>query len=181
MPLIFSGCSQKSAQALTEKPALVINKLELSREELKQEYRMNSSATHEASATKGEEPEWLSRLIERELLVQEAQRLGLDRDPDFMRTIERFWKEALIKLLLDRKSEEIGSRIHVYEPEIEGAYKKLTEENGGAPVEPLSQLREEFRREVRQKKETEAMEHWINELREKAKIVVDRESVAKIG
>ena len=135
---------------------------------------------HEPSTAQGE-PEWVSRVIERELLVQEAQRLGLDRDPAFMHSIERFWKEVLIKLLLDRKGREISGEVQVYEPEIEAYYKKLAEEKSGTPIEPLSQLRQDLRREVRQKKEMEALEQWINSLREKSKIVIDQESLKELS
>ncbi len=176
--LQLAGCGSKDAGAGGKKPALVVNKLQLTQEELKKEYQSSLLSGHPFQETKSQEPEWLSRVIERELLVQEAQRLGLDRNPDFMKTIERFWKEALIKTLLDRKTEEIGGRIHVYEPEIEAAYKKMTEENAGKPLEPLSELRGEIRREIRQNKETEAMELWVSELRREAKIVTDEESLA---
>ena len=183
--LVFalSGCTQKPAEARVEKPVVTINKLQLTGEEVKQEINQASLAIHEAVNTKEAEPEWLSSLIERELLVQEAQRLGLDRQPDFMRTIERFWKEALIKLLLNRKGQEIGDQVHVYEPEIEAYYKKLASEqtDTSQPLAPLSELREVIRREIREQKETEAMDNWIAELKKKAEITVDREAISKLG
>ena len=174
----FSSLGEKTAQAASEKPAVTVNKLQLTQEELRQEYQTASRSTHGVSGAKAEEPEWLSRVIERELLVQEAQRLGLDRERDFMRTIERFWKEALIKLLLDHKAEEIGARTHVYDPEIEAAYKKMLEQEGTAP--PIEEVREEIKRDLLGRKETQAMEEWIQELRAKAKIVVDSESVKEL-
>lgn len=178
----FSGCGPQSAGTTVEKPALVINKLKLTTEEIRQD-RLFTAWTHDTEAVEGDEPEWLGRLIERELLVQEAQRLGLDRRPDFMRTIERFWKEALIKILLIQKGQEIGDRTRVYEPEIEAYYKKLAEERQkeGRPVEALPELREEIRREIREGKENEVMDQWIYELREKAQVTIDREAVSGIG
>ena len=41
--------------------------------------------------------------IGKQLLIQEAQRQGLDRNRTFMKTIERNWKQTLIKELLDRE------------------------------------------------------------------------------
>ena len=53
-------------------------------------------------------------IIRRELLVQEAQRQGLDRNDDFMRTIERYWKQTLVKEILKaenkRLKESIGAK-----------------------------------------------------------------------
>ena len=180
LSLPFSGCGKGAPRTVSDKPVLVINNLQLNKEELRQEYQADSLMKHEPSTAQGE-PEWVSRVIERELLVQEAQRLGLDRDPAFMHSIERFWKEVLIKLLLDRKGREISGGVQVYEPEIEAYYRKLAEEKSGMPIEPLSQLRQDLRREVRQKKEMEALEQWINSLREKSKIVIDQESLKELN
>ncbi len=176
----LSGCSPKTAEATGEKPVVTINRLQLTKSDVKQEINDASLIVHEAVNPSETEPEWLTNLVDRELLVQEAQRLGLDREPAFMRTIERFWKEALIKQLLNRKAQEIGDHVHVYDPEVEAYYKKLSEEKTEQPLAPLSDLQEEIRREVRQQKESEAMETWISELKKKANIVVDREAISQL-
>ena len=178
---LLSGCGQNSADAGSEKPAVIINKLQLSSGELQKELQETSWFQDSDEELAAENPEWLKRLIERELLVQEAQRQGLDRQPDFMTTIERFWKEALIKTLLIRKGQEIASQIHIYEPEIEARYKQMAaEKKDGTPLESLSELREEIRREIRARKENEAMDQWIHELQEKAHIVINREAISKL-
>ena len=175
---VLLGCDRKpAADGKMTKPVLVINKLELSQEELRQELRV-TSWIHGKESDTGEEPQWLSRLIEREVLVQEAQRLGIDREADFMRTIERFWKEALIKILLNRKGQEIGDQTYVDEPEIEAYYQKLVQERSSQPLEPLSELKGEVSREIRQEKETKAMEQWIAGLRQKAKIEIDQKALS---
>lgn len=169
----LSGCSPNSAEAVTEKPAVVINQLKLTKEELKQELQTVPWSFHGPEQGADGEPEWLSRLIERELLVQEAQRLGLDRRADFMRTIERFWKEALIKLLLDRKMQEIADKIRSYEPEIEARYRQLQEESPDSSLEPVEEMRDEIQRSLREEKAAQAMEEWVAGLRAKSKITVD--------
>lgn len=45
----------------------------------------------------------INSLITRELLIQEAQREGIDRDDAFRQSIQNFYEQSLIKLLLDRK------------------------------------------------------------------------------
>jgi parvulin-like peptidyl-prolyl isomerase len=193
--------------------------------------------------------------------VQEAQRQGLDREPAFMRTIERFWKEALIKLLLSHKAQEIAGKVHVYEPDIEAYYERLSQETQArivrvsdepsarrlaqepeldvtlaelgsallddsgwqwyavgrldpvlesalfetlpgersAPIlfqgrwlvvavaerrprtiEPLSVLREEIHRTLRQQQEAESMEQWIGELKARARIEIDQQALAQL-
>jgi hypothetical protein len=176
----LSGCGPRNAEANAQRPAVIINKLKLTQDELQQEIAAAHRAPHAALSSTGEEPEWLSRLIEREILVQEAQRLGIDRDPAFMGTIERFWKEALIKLLLERKGREIAGQTRVYEPEIEAAYKQLAPQASAAPPESLPALREDLSRRILQDKEAEAMENWVAQLRQRAHVVIDQEAVDEL-
>ena len=132
----------------------------------------------ETDLSQNEEPGWLSQLIEREILVQEAQRLGLERQSEFMKSIERFWKEALIKLLLTQKSKEIAASMNVYEPEVEAYYRKLTEKD--ANIEPLAEIHDDVARSVREEKETAQMEEWIKGLRNNSHVSVDQKALAEI-
>ncbi|GEM_PF-694093 len=179
MTVLVSGCSPQSADASAEKPAVIINQLHLNSQELEQE-KKDLNFSHQETPAENGEPEWLGRLIERELLVQEAQRLGLDREPEFMKTIERFWKEALIKLLLDRKIQEISDRIHVYDPEIESRYQKILKESPAQAV-GLTELKEDIRQTLREEKQEEAMEKWVSELRSKSRVVINEEAFGKLS
>ncbi|GAF80450.1 unnamed protein product, partial [marine sediment metagenome] len=51
--------------------------------------------------------EFLDIAIKEQILIQEAQKQGLDREKTFMKTIERYWVQALIKELLDKQSRMI--------------------------------------------------------------------------
>ncbi len=53
----------------------------------------------------------LSEIIEKKVLLLEARRQGLDRDPEFMKMVERFWEQSLLRSLLEKRSEEILSSI----------------------------------------------------------------------
>ena len=177
----FSGCGAPDSEGKAQKPVVTINGLKMSAEEVKRERTFVPDPLPSVlDQQTTEEPEWVARLIERELLVQEAQRLGLDREPEFMQTIERFWKEALMKQVVQRTAREISSQVQVYEPEIEAYYKQLVEESKGAHVEPLAVMRREIERTIRQHKETEAMERWVERLRAQAKVEVDQKEIERI-
>ena len=53
----------------------------------------------------------LNDVIEKKVLLLEARRQGLDRDPEFMKTVERFWEQSLLRSLLNKKSGEALSSI----------------------------------------------------------------------
>ena len=177
--LSFCGC-EKLGGGSGGKTVVRINDLQATAEDLQQERSSTRGSLDAAGAAAGQEPEWLTRFIERELLVQEAQRLGLDREQVFMRSIERFWKEALVKQLVDRKAREISSQVHIYEPEIEAYYRQLEEEAKGGPMPPMAEMREGIQKLLRQHKETEAMERWLEDLRTTARIEVDQQEVQRL-
>jgi len=112
--------------------------------------------------------EYMDRLLEKEILLQEAQGLGLDRERDFMKSIEKYWEQALLKLLLERKSKEISGLVHVYDNEIDEYYR-----NSGERLS-FSRVKDDIRRIIRQKKETEAMDSWAEELRKKSYIKINK-------
>ncbi len=174
-----AGCDSRRAEADGEKPVVVINQLRLTKSDLQEELKTRLLMPYSSESKDEKEPAWLDQLIDRELLVQEAQRLGLDREQDFMRTIEHFWKQALIKQLINHKGREINAGLHIYEPQIEAYYKKMAQEKGSA-IEPLSVLRKEIIRMLQEETADKAMEDWITDLRKRAQISVDHEAVEKL-
>ena len=49
----------------------------------------------------------LDLAIRKQVLIQDAQRQGLDRKKSFMKTIERYWRQTLIKELLEKETQKI--------------------------------------------------------------------------
>ncbi len=50
----------------------------------------------------------INSLITRELLIQEAQREGIDKEESFRRSIQNFYEQSLIKLLMDKKFDSLN-------------------------------------------------------------------------
>jgi len=171
--LIYTGCSSSAGEG-DKRVVAQVNKYKMSIEDLKYELRNVPYDEKGLLKTNKGRREYMDRLVEKEILLQEAQHLGLDKERDFMKSIENYWEQALLKSLLQRKSKEISGLIHVYENEIEDYYKTSGEEL------PLSKVRPEIRRAIRQKKETKAMDAWIQELKKKSYIKIDEDLVRKI-
>lgn len=173
--LLFSfflaGCSS-GKNSPDQKVVAQINKYKLTIEDLRYEFK-NAPYDDKAMLNSYDgRRKYLEGLIEKEVLLQEAQRQTIDREKDFMRSIENYWEQALLKILLERKSKEISSLIHIYDNEIQKYYKDSGE------TLPFSKVKNEIREIIRQKKETEAMDNWINELKKASYIKVD-ENVLK--
>ena len=114
--------------------------------------------------------DYINRLLEKEILLQEAQKKGLDREKEFMRSIENYWEQALLRLLLQKKSNEISGLIHVYDNEIDEYYRETGED--------LS--RSDISRIIRQKKETEAMNVWVQELKKHSRVKINEKVLREI-
>lgn len=67
----------------------------------------------------------LDALIAKEVLLQEAQKEDLDKDRDFMKTIELYWEQTLLRNLLTKKSRDIEKKITLYEKDIIDYYDKM--------------------------------------------------------
>ena len=164
---IFAGCS--SSNSGDNRVVAQVNDYRMSVEDLRCE--LENTPYDDAMLLETQEgmEEYLDRLLEKEILLQEAQHQGLDREKDFMKSIENYWEQALLKLLLERKSKEISGLVHVYEDEVKEYY------DASGETLPFSRIRRDMERDIRRKKETDAMNAWIEELRSKSCIRINRE------
>lgn len=78
------------------KAALVINKRVITINEFNRLY--TSQLLHRRKKT-----DFINSLITKELLIQESQKVGIDKEESFRKSIQNFYEQSLIKLLLDRK------------------------------------------------------------------------------
>ncbi len=53
----------------------------------------------------------LDELIKKKIMLMEAERQGLDKKPEFLKMVQRFWEQSLLRSLLDKKSKEILSSL----------------------------------------------------------------------
>ena len=152
----LAGCSAGGGG--DERVVAQVNDYKMTVEDLK--YELKNVPYDDASLLETEKGrlDYINRLLEKEILLQEAQKKGLDREKEFMRSIENYWEQALLRLLLQKKSNEISGLIHVYEDEIDDYYRETGED--------LS--RSDISRIIRQKKETEAMNVWVQELKKRS-------------
>jgi hypothetical protein len=80
-------------------PALVINDRILSENELDERHK--SGSYH--SQGKG----FLESVITRELLIQEAVKQGINKEEAFRKSVENFYEQSLVKILIDRKFQSL--------------------------------------------------------------------------
>jgi hypothetical protein len=52
--------------------------------------------------------EFLKNMITQKLILLDAERRGLDRDPQFLKMVENFWQQSLLTFTLQEKNKEGG-------------------------------------------------------------------------
>lgn len=145
-----------------------VNDYQITKEEFEQEF---ADSAYSQNDTPESRKDFLNTLVNRKLILQDAQRAGLDKKKDFLKVIQRFWEQSLLKLELDKKSKEFAGLAMVNDKEIEAAYKVMQQQNKAD--KPYEQMYKQIKWELTRQKESQLMDKWIDELRNKADMKIN--------
>ena len=115
----------------------------------------------------------MQNLINRKLILQDAEAGGLAKEPGFLKMIERFWEQSLLKLALDQKTKEIAGAAFVSDKVVEETYEKIRKE--GKTDKTYDQMYNQIKWEITKLKETQMLNNWMSGLRNKAEIKVNKD------
>jgi len=94
-----AGCCRKECHK--DEVIAKINNYEVTAGDIRDEARLTAKSKESV----------LDEIITKKILLQEAQKKNLDKDKGFMKEIERYWEQALLKLLINRKIEEFAKTL----------------------------------------------------------------------
>lgn len=159
--LLSAGCVKK------EKPAITIGPIAITAAEFENAYQKASVARGGGISRK----EFLDALVTRKLILQEAEVLGLDKDPQFLESLQIFWEQSLFKLVLARKLNELVLACKVSEEEIADYYQRHKESDyaGKELLEAHDQIKTLLSR-IKQQLE---LQRWTAALKKNAAINID--------
>jgi hypothetical protein len=171
--LMLVGCP---AGPVREKEQVLarVNDYELTVGEFEELLAEEIEMTPDYKLTREGRQRFLDQLVRKELLIQEAQRLQIDRRERFVKGIERFWEQTLIRDLLDMKNQELKRRTSITQEEIAGRYEALKAQRGEA-TPPLEELAPRLERELRDERMRQALDRWLEGLRGNGKIFIDND------
>ncbi|MCK4463419.1 MAG: hypothetical protein KAU58_03810 [Candidatus Omnitrophica bacterium] len=169
--LCFSsfGCAKKPP---SEKVAVKINDYSLSVGEFNELFS-ESKVSEDTPKMRGL---FVENLISRKLLLQEAQKEGLDKEKDFLKAIEKFWEQSLLTIIVDKKIKESSGDLTVSEQEIQDYYNNWIKLNPDE-AKPLDEMRNAMRMLILRRKQALVLNSWIGTLRKDANIKVDKKAV----
>lgn len=125
--LILGGCARRpQEQSAQEGPVVArINSYRMTASDFKDGVNFILAKKYLSVEPNQAKSELLDELITRNVLLQQAQKQNLDKEKAFMKEIEKYWEQSLLKLLLKKKSEEILAGIDVQDSEVISEYARM--------------------------------------------------------
>jgi peptidyl-prolyl cis-trans isomerase C len=182
--IIVAGCNQGGDSAVIAK----INRQSISASDFKKQMeelapQMQQAVVTDAKARK----EFLNDLVGIELVLQEAKRQGLDKDPDFKKRQESVRKEMEKRIQDDTKNElfnavlkkELGDKMSkVPQPtdqDVKDYYNKNKDKikTAAGKAIPLKEIEPQLKMRILQERRRDIYVAYANDLKAKAKITID--------
>ncbi|MBF0331375.1 MAG: hypothetical protein HQL17_05505 [Candidatus Omnitrophica bacterium] len=115
--------------------------------------------------------EYLETLINQKLILLDAQKNGLDKAPDFLKSVEKFWTQSLLTVALGKKTLELHKGMNVRDEDVRQIYENMVKE--GVTSKPLHEVYSQIKWQAEKQVETQLLNNWILELRKGAAVSVD--------
>ena len=150
-----------------DKTAISIGNIKFSADEFNKAFRQSIYAD---SPTKENRKLFLETFINRKLILKEAASQNMDKDPRFLESIQIFWEQSLMKLILDKKIKELSSQTRLTEQEINNYYEAHREDFSD---KQLSEVYGQVKLQLSILKQRAALDSWIRSLKDKNTIKAD--------
>ncbi len=173
--LYFSGCAGDQDENVTV--LAEINDYQLTLKNFETQLASNLEFERDFKLTQKAKKQFLDNLIEKELLLQEAMKLKLDRNKKFIAAIERYWEATLIKNLMELKGKDITESTYVSQEEVEARYGEMKRSQTNLP--PMEEMREKIVKKIKEEKKNRALSRWVQDLRRNAKIEINQKLLLK--
>jgi len=149
------------------KPVIIIDGTRIS----KQEFEEALNAATFMPVDNQFRKEFLDKFIARKLILNEAERTGLNKDPEFLKEVQQFWEQALLNLALSRKIREFALDTRVSDQEIHNYYNKNKQIE--FQDKEITQVYDQIKWTLLNEKQREAIEQWAELLKQKAALTID--------
>jgi hypothetical protein len=159
--LLSVSCAPK------EKTAISIDGIKITKAEFEKDFeKFNFSKPDTTTARK----EFVDNIVNRKLILKEAETTNLDKDPAFLEDVQDFWEQSLLKIAVDKKAKQLFMNIKIEDKEIDDFYNANKDKFENKPI---SDVYGEIRLILFKKKQQDAVTEWIDSLKNKANVKVD--------
>ncbi|MFH1360603.1 MAG: hypothetical protein ABIJ41_06150 [Candidatus Omnitrophota bacterium] len=155
------GCAKK------EKPAITIDQIQITADEFEDAFHASRFVMLGEEGRKA----FLESYISTKLILKEAEKMGLDKDPEFLKDIQFFWETALLKLVMTNESKALASSVQVTDQDIRSYYQ--AHKDSRFKEKELSAVYDQIKWLLLQDQQGQAMTTWTDSLKNKAHIKID--------
>ncbi|MDO8536068.1 MAG: hypothetical protein Q7S30_03550 [Candidatus Omnitrophota bacterium] len=125
LALLIAGCGKAKEYQPDAECVATINNYTLTVADFKEDIKTAVAQKNLAEDPAMAKNDILDEIITKKVLIQEAQKDNFDKQPSFMKEIERYWEQALLKFFLKKKSQELTGMIRADKDEIAAEYNKM--------------------------------------------------------
>jgi hypothetical protein len=117
--------------------------------------------------------EYLDVLIGQKLILLDAQKRNVDKTPEFLRSVERFWSQSLLTAAVGQKAVELRRGINVRDEDVHRIYEDMLKE--GVTTRPLSDVYSQIKWQAERQQESAFLAEWVKSLRQSAALSIDEQ------
>lgn len=114
----------------------------------------------------------LEQMIDERLMIQEAYRIELDKNPDFEKKLQ---SSIMVQSISRLRKEEVLDKIDIREEDLLDYFKKHYEKNRPAIEEQFEKKKRRIWKKLKKEKEKELSDNFVAMLRKRSDIWIDRE------
>ena len=161
--LFFVGCSKAPQK---EQVALRIGDIEVTAREFDMAFEAAGTSVYGAAGKQ----RFLETFINRKLILKEAEKMGLHKDPDFLGNVQQFWSQSLLSLMLTRKSQQIATSLNIGDDVITEYYEKNKEKLYAD--KDLPSVYKQIKYMLLRQMQGQAIQEWVDSLEKN--VVIDK-------
>jgi hypothetical protein len=164
--VMLAGCGKpvKPPKVLVE-----INDYKVTLEEFESGFAASpyASRSDRAKARK----EYLDNLVNQKVILLDAQKKNIDKQKDFLVSIERFWEQSLLTAAVGSKTREIMGAARVSEEDIQKLYDQMVKDK--VTEKPYQDMYPQIKWQAERQLEAQMLADWVDGLRRSARISID--------
>lgn len=151
--------------------ALQIDNIRISKNEFWEAYHLSRSSLGDPADPKA----FLEQYIIKKVVLREAERRGLDKDPQLLAGMQQYWEQELFKRMLTAKNKEFTADVSVSEEDVQRYYEH--HKNVFFVSKSLEEVRPQILEFLSREKQRENLLRWLEGLKMKTQITVDSQAL----
>ncbi len=163
------GCGK--TEKATSKILVQINNYQVTLDEFNEGFAYSAFASH--TDQEAARLEYLNNIIDQKVVLLDAQKKNIDKQKDFLRSIEKFWEQSLLTDAMGMKMREVSAKSYVSEDQIRQLYEQMLKE--GIATKSYQEMHAQIRWQAEKQAESQVLKAWVENLRKKAKITIDKD------